>query len=111
MNFISPNNQKQNIIVLKNETKRKKRLRKKVSKRYILLPPRMLNLPKSNKQPSMIHYHFLSGFGRPASLNEAPQPSFHRGDSSPTVKFENIFPDESFEFSNPLKKNIEEERF
>ena len=79
----------------------------------------MLNLPKSNKQPSMIHYHFLSGFGRPASLNEAPQPSFHRGDSSPTVKFENIFPDESFEFSNPLKKkffstssaNIEEEDF
>ena len=29
----------------------------------------------------MIHYH-LSGFGRPSSLNDAPQPSFHRGDTT-----------------------------
>ena len=32
MNFISPNNQKQNIIVLKNETKRKNDYEKKYLK-------------------------------------------------------------------------------
>ena len=81
MNFVSSENKKQNLVILPLQTKKKKRLRSKPSKKYVLLPPRMLNLPKSNKQPTMIHYHFLSGFGRPSSLNEAPQPSFHAGDS------------------------------
>lgn len=109
MNFVSQQTQKRNIIILKKKNKRKRKLQRKVSKRYVLLPPRMLNLPKSNNPPQMIHYHYLSGFGRPANLNEAPQPTFHENNfrpPSPDVDMENIFPsfDEPFEFSNPLNK-------
>ena len=109
MNFVSGDTLKRNIIVLKKKKKRKRKLQRKVSKRYVLLPPRMLNLPKSNYPPKMIHYHYLSGFGRQANLNEAPQPTFHENNfrpPSPDVNIENIFPypDDSFEFSNPLNK-------
>ena len=115
MNFVSSENKKQNLVILPLQTKKKKRLRSKPSKKYVLLPPRMLNLPKSNQQPTMIHYHFLSGFGRPSALNEAPQPLFHRGDTrppSPEPDIGDIYTssEENFEyFFSPLGKVKKEE--
>ena len=73
-------NQRQNLIIFPKRSKRKKMKKPKITRRYMLLPPRMLNYPKSINPPQMIHYHYLSGFGRPMRLNEAPQPSFHAGD-------------------------------
>tara|TARA_Y100000401_G_C8203165_1_gene164628 strand:+ start:183 stop:563 length:381 start_codon:yes stop_codon:yes gene_type:complete len=110
MEFVSPENAKKNIIILPKKTKKKKIVKRKPSRKYVLLPPRMLNLPKATKQPSMIHYHYLSGFGRPSSLNEAQQPSFHGGNSqnsrpsSPDFEDDDIYLSTTrpFQFENPL---------
>ena len=109
MEFVSPENAKKNIIILPKKTKKKKIVKRKPSRKYVLLPPRMLNLPKAVKQPTMIHYHYLSGFGRPSSLNEAQQPSFHAGDADRDefitpykVKEEDV--EEEFGLVSPNKK-------
>ena len=55
MDFVSSELAKKNIIMLPKKTKKKKITKRKPSRRYVLLPPRMLNLPKAYHQPTMIY--------------------------------------------------------